>query len=106
MFGKIGNSLKSFNWGNFLNNANKTINVVNQTIPLVRQAGPMFNNIRSMLRLAKAFGSETASNNFKNKNNNQQKNNINNNYNLNISDNDNFVQKKEVSNNNYPNFFI
>ena len=107
LFGKIGNSLKSFNWGNFLNNANKTINVVNQTIPLVKQAGPMFNNMRSMFKIAKAFGNETTTNISKNRNNNQHivrndaNNNVHRNTNNEISDG-----KKEVSNNNYPNFFI
>lgn len=61
LLGRIGNSIKRFNWGNLLTNANKTLNVVNQTIPLVRQAGPMFNNMKSMFKLARAFGNETNS---------------------------------------------
>ena len=60
-FGKIGSGIKSINWGGLLSGANKTLNVVNQTIPLVKQAKPMFSNMRSMVRLAKAFGSETTS---------------------------------------------
>ena len=61
LFGKIGSGIKSVNWGGLLSGANKTLNVVNQTIPLVKQAKPMFSNMRSMVRLAKAFGSETTS---------------------------------------------
>ena len=59
MLGKVINSIKSFNWSGLLNGASKTLNVVNQTIPLVRQAGPMFSNIKSMSKLAKAFKAET-----------------------------------------------
>lgn len=62
LFSRIFTGIRGFNWQGLLTNANKTLNVVNQTIPLVRQAGPMFNNMRSMLRLAKAFGSETTNN--------------------------------------------
>ena len=105
-FGKITNSLKTFNWGGLLNGANKTLNVVNQTIPLVRQAGPMLNNMKSMLRLARAFGGETSNSIAKNnpRNNNKISNNINNN-NVNLATTENLTQKKEVDNN-YPNFFI
>lgn len=110
LFSRITNGIRSVNWGNLLNNANKTLNVVNQTIPLVRQAGPMVNNMKSMLRIAKAFGRETGRNNNRNINNNYKNDNvindsskstINNSYN-----NENSIQKKEVSDDNYPNFFI
>lgn len=63
LFSRLFNGIKSTNWSNILNNANKTLNVVNQTIPLVKQAGPMFNNMRSMFSLAKAFGNETTKKN-------------------------------------------
>ena len=84
--GRAINGIKSFNWKGLLNGANKTLNVVNQTIPLVRQAKPMFNNMRSMIKLAKSFGKETSINRY-------------------VSDNKT-GQKKEVRNDNYPNFFI
>lgn len=104
LFGRITSSLRTFNWSNLLNGTNKTLNVVNQTIPLVRQAGPMFNNMKSMLRLAKVFGNETNNHSFTNRsitNNVISNSNISNN----INDN-NLTQKKEVLNINYPNFFI
>ena len=97
LFGRITNSLKAFNWGGLLNGANKTLNVVNQTIPLVRQAGPMFNNMKSMLRIARAFGSET--NNISNNNvkNNRIVSSQKNNPLVPSADNDsNFMQKKEA----------
>ena len=108
LFGRLTNSLRSFNWGNLLNGANKTLNIVNQTIPLVRQAGPMFNNMKSILRLAKVFGNET-NNNFTNRNfinTNNNNNSLNNNNNFSDIQESTLVQKKEVSDSNYPNFFV
>lgn len=67
LFRRIFTGIRGFNWQSLLTNANKTLNVVNQTIPLVRQAGPMFNNMKSMIRLAKAFGTETTNNTKKEK---------------------------------------
>lgn len=62
LFSRLGSSmraLKGVNWGGFITNASKTLNVVNQTIPLVRQVGPMVNNMKSMLRVASIFKDET-----------------------------------------------
>ena len=106
LFGRITNSLRSFNWSGLLSGANKTLNVVNQTIPLVRQAGPMFNNMKSMLKLARAFGGETTRGNTNNSNNNRISISNVNNISNNINNKENVVQKKEGDNNNYPNFFI
>lgn len=105
LFGRITNSLRSFNWSGLLNGANKTLNVVNQTIPLVRQAGPMLNNMKSILRIAKVFGNETARSSKNTSNNNGV---IKKNENITYVDNvsNDVVQKKEVTNNNYPNFFV
>ena len=117
LFSRITSSLRSFNWSGLLNGANKTLNVVNQTIPLVRQAGPMLNNMKSMLRIAKVFGSETNnrtnfnnrvinnSANFAQKNvNNMNKNNINNTSN-NVVSLEN-TMTTEVNGDSYPNFFV
>ena len=105
LFGRIGSGLRSFNWSGLLSGANKTLNVVDQTIPLIKQAKPMVGNVKSMLRLAKAFGSETISRNGSN-NNSRRTNNINK-ENKNITTN---TVKKEsndnFSNDSYPNFFI
>lgn len=117
VFSKVTNSIRSINWGGLLNNANKTLNVVNQTIPLVRQAGPMFNNMKSMVKIARAFGNETNIRKTFDTNKRQViDDNINismhdNNSRINFNDNitanidDNF-KKKEVKNDNAPNFFI
>jgi hypothetical protein len=80
------NGIKSFDWKGLLNGANKTLNVMNQTLPLIREARPMFQNMKSMVNLIKAFGKET-------ENTKPNKEKI-------------HTEKKEVSNNNYPNFFL
>lgn len=110
LFGRIANGIRSVNWGGFFNNANKTLNVVNQAIPLVRQAGPMVNNMKSMLKIAKVFRNETSSSNSNNRRitNNFRDNDVNHNVNNKTSShiNENVVQKKEVSDDSYPNFFV
>lgn len=92
LFQQITSKIRSVDWGGFLNNANKTLNVVNQTIPLVRQAGPMVNNMKSMFKIAKAFGNETIANSSLNTKP--------------VNNNPNIIQKKEVDTSNEPNFFI
>ena len=92
---------RSFSWGSLLNNASKTLNVINQAVPLVKQVGPIYNNMKSMLKIASLFKDETDSTNNKNNNTNT---NI-------IKDNKNKELQKEntIINNNYsnsPNFFI
>ena len=65
LFSRLGNALhgiKSFNWSGLINNTSKTLGIINQTIPLVRQVGPMFGNMRSMIRLASVFKDETDTN--------------------------------------------
>lgn len=117
LLGRIGNGIKSVNWGGLLSGANKTLNVVNQTIPLIKQTKPMVNNMKSMFRLAKAFGSETVSRNIHNQNNlnNNQKNYMQKNHNNQINEvsNNNSLNKESTSdklettqNDNYPSFFV
>ncbi|MBQ2872485.1 MAG: hypothetical protein IJE89_00590 [Bacilli bacterium] len=107
LFGKISNALRTFNWSGLLNGANKTLNVVNQTIPLVRQAGPMINNMKSMLKIAKVFGSETTSNSANRKNNNLIASSNKYDHTENATFNNQETEKNnDISNTNYPNFFI
>lgn len=106
LFGKIGNTLRTFNWSGLLNGANKTLNVVNQTIPLVRQAGPMINNMKSMLKVAKFFGNETTNNSISRKSSNLTtiKNKLN--HTSAITNNQEIKKNSEELGTNYPNFFI
>ena len=50
---------RGINWGGLLNNASRTLNVINQAIPIVKQVGPMYNNMKSMLKIASLFKDET-----------------------------------------------
>ena len=99
LFGKITSGIRSVNWGGLLNGANKTLNVVNQAIPLVRQAAPMVNNMKNMLRIAKAFGTETNNKRLPNTTNN---NSINTNYSKKETQDNNSI----VISDNSPNFFV
>jgi hypothetical protein len=89
LLGRIGNTIKSVNWSGLLNGADRTLGLVNQTIPLVREAKPMFSNMKSMVKLAKAFRNETTPTR-----NNIQRNNV-----LNTS-------QVQEANNNPARFFI
>ena len=99
LLSKLG--LKSINWGNLLTNTSKTLNVINQAIPVVKQVGPMFNNMKSMLKVASLFNDATSSNENNNRNNNK----INNTNNDENTKEDKNVVTSQI-NNNSPNFFI
>lgn len=108
MLSKLGLAGKSINWGGLLNNASKTLGVVNQAIPLVKQAGPMFNNMKSMMRLASIFKDETDDATHRNSNQVNSQNytsqNVNNQYSQ-----DNTSKYNELVDDyqyNKPNFFI
>lgn len=45
--------IRGINWGSFLNNTQKTLNVINQAIPIVNQVKPIVNNARTMFRVMK-----------------------------------------------------
>lgn len=90
---------RSFSWGSLLNNASKTLSVINQAVPLVKQVGPIYNNMKSMLKIASLFKDETEPV--------SKSNNINNSVN-NISNTDEQKENTIINNNysNSPNFFI
>lgn len=43
--------VSKINWGNLLNNTQKTLNVINQAIPIYYQIKPIYNNARTMFRV-------------------------------------------------------
>ena len=116
-FGRIGNTIKGINWSKILSGADKTLGVVNHTIPLVRQTKPLFSNMKSMIKLAKAFREEVkpTSNHSANNSTNQKStnrktsnNSINNNSKLKQE-----IKKEKTENividnslNNTPSFFV
>ena len=42
---------KKFNWDGFLNNAQRTLNVINQAMPIYNQVKPMFRNMGTVFRI-------------------------------------------------------
>lgn len=50
------------NWGNLLNNTQKTLNVINQAIPVYYQMKPIYNNAKTMFKLIGSFNEKTSNN--------------------------------------------
>ena len=50
--------LRSINWGNLLNNTQKTLNVINQAIPVYYQVKPIGGNAKTMFRMMGALKDE------------------------------------------------
>lgn len=98
--------LRNINFGNILTNTSKTLNVINQAIPVVKQVGPMFNNMKSILKVASLFNDATTPSNNKNSNtqSNNNTNNSSNNKVNNETSNENTITNNSYSNS--PNFFI
>ena len=108
MLSKLGLAGKSINWSGLLNNASKTLGVVNQAIPLVKQAGPMFNNMKSMMRLASIFKDETDNSPRRNSNQVNSQNYTSQNVNIQYSQDNTSKYNDLVDDYQYnkPNFFI
>lgn len=79
------------NWGNLLNNTQKTLSIVNQAIPIFYQVKPIWNNVKTMFRIMGEMGKM---------NNNQSTEETNN------VVKDTIVADKPKTNVNEPNFFI
>ena len=74
LFGRLNNFFKgfrSFNWTELINNTSKTLGIINQSIPIVKQVGPVFGNVKSMIKLASVFKDETDTHPILKQNNNQ-----------------------------------
>lgn len=92
--------LKSINWQGLLSNTSRTLGVINQAVPLVKQIGPMYNNMKSMLKVASLFKDETDNNVSNNKSNLKESKPLDN-------QKDNYINENTITNyNNSPNFFI
>lgn len=70
--------ISKINWGNILNNTQKTLNVINQAIPVYYQVKPIYNNAKTMFRL---IGSMNEPDNNNSSNSSLNNNPINNNAN-------------------------
>lgn len=51
---QLNSGIKRINWGNILNNTQKTLNVINQAIPIIYQVKPLVTNVRTLFRIADA----------------------------------------------------
>ena len=56
----LGISKKAFNWDSFLNNAQRTLNVINQAMPIYNQVRPMFRNMGTIFRVIGELNSSSA----------------------------------------------
>ena len=108
-----GRLTKSFNFGNLLNGASKTLGVVKEAIPIVKEVGPMMGNMRQMMKIASIFKDETDTTNTRNNNNTNASNSTNiensaTNKSTEIKENDTRITSTStnISQNNEPNFFL
>lgn len=60
--GLLSRLRSGINWSGIITNTGKTLDVINRAIPIVKQAGPMFNNMKTMFKLASAFKDESGTN--------------------------------------------
>ena len=56
----LGLSKKTFNWDSFLNNAQRTLNVINQAMPIYNQVRPMFRNMGTIFKVIGELNSTPA----------------------------------------------
>ncbi len=52
---------RNFDWGNLLNNAQKTLGVINQAIPIFYQIKPIWNNAKVMFHIMNAVKDDDSS---------------------------------------------
>ena len=64
--------LKSINWGNILNNTQKTLNVINQAIPVYYQVKPIWSNAKTMFRMVNALKDDNKENIYQKENDNKK----------------------------------
>lgn len=54
IFNRLINNKVKINWSTFLNNTQKTLNIINQAIPVVYQIKPMYNNAKTIFKVISA----------------------------------------------------
>lgn len=48
---------RGIDWGNLLNNTQRTLGIINQAIPIVYQVKPLLNNARTLFKIANSVNS-------------------------------------------------
>lgn len=84
-----------FNFGEILNKTQKTLNVINQAIPIFYQVKPLWNNTKTILKIANIVNEKTIKTPQKSVNNN-----------VNQKETNETNLKKQVTNYNEPIFFL
>lgn len=67
IFSALLGTTSKINWGNILNNTQKTLNVINQAIPVYYQVKPIYNNAKTMFRMVNALKEENKSTSYNTK---------------------------------------
>lgn len=69
--GKFGlfSSIRAINWGNLLNNTQKTLGIINQAIPIAYQVKPIVNNAKTMFRVIGAVSGDSKESSINNASN-------------------------------------
>ena len=65
------------NWKNLLNNTQKTLNVINQAAPLFYQIKPVYNNLRTLLKVRNIVRNDNSSDKMENIHNEKKNTNTN-----------------------------
>lgn len=52
LFSRFSNLAKGFSFTSFLDGTQKTLGVINQAIPIVYQVKPMFQNVKTIFKIA------------------------------------------------------
>ncbi len=100
--GAASSATKGFSFTGLLNGASKTLGVINQAIPVVYQVRPIWNNAKTMFRVAKELNSnDSRSNTSSSKTFDVNEKNI-----INDVTTDDVKSSKVISNTNEPQFFI
>ena len=60
--GLFGLGKKAFNWNGFLDNAQRTLNVINQAMPIYNQVKPMFRNMGTVFKVIGELNRGTSTN--------------------------------------------
>lgn len=98
-------AFRSLNFSEILNGTQKTLNVINQAIPIFYQIKPLWNNTKTIFRIANAVNKPDDNVNNSNNDNNRSNSNSNNNSN-NSSNPSSQVNTTPNKNYNEPTFFI
>lgn len=59
LLSNLFNGIKSMNWGGLLTNTQKTLGIVNQAIPVYHQVKPLYNNVKTAVRVFRAVNKDS-----------------------------------------------